>query len=93
MSTNENLMPHVETLLGTRELAAQALKAGYENIAFIMSDKGYYYSIGQWIMEQTVARRFSKLATRAIWTHHYDYALGKTIVLNVVLLAYQGNGT
>ncbi|MCL9775105.1 ATP-dependent DNA helicase [Vibrio methylphosphonaticus] len=79
VSKNENLMPHVEPLLGTRELAAQALMAGYENTAFIMSDKGYYHSIGQWIMEQTVARRFAKLATRAIWTHHYDYALGKAI--------------
>lgn len=79
VSTNENLMPHVKALLGTRELAAQALMAGYENTAFIMSDKGYYHSIGQWIMEQTVARRFAKLATRAIWTHHYDYALGKAL--------------
>ncbi|WP_394244759.1 AAA family ATPase [Vibrio astriarenae] len=79
VSTNGNLMPHVEALLGTRELAGQALKAGYENTAFIMSDKGHYHSIGQWIMEQTVARRFAKLATRAIWTHHYDYALGKVL--------------
>ncbi|MDR9826433.1 ATP-dependent RecD-like DNA helicase [Vibrio sp. FNV 38] len=79
VSKNENLMPHVEPLLGTRELAAQALMAGYENTAFIMSDKGYYHSIGQWIMEQTVARRFAKLATRAIWAHHYDYALGKAL--------------
>ncbi|WP_261916797.1 AAA family ATPase, partial [Vibrio aestuarianus] len=79
VSKNENLMPHVESLLGTRELAAQALMAGYENTAFIMSDNGYYHSIGQWIMEQTVARRFAKLATRAIWTHHYDYALDKAL--------------
>lgn len=79
VSKNENLMPHVESLLGTRELAAKALMAGYENTAFIMSDKGYYHGIGQWIMEQTVARRFAKLATRAIWTHHYDYALAKAL--------------
>ncbi|PMO91327.1 hypothetical protein BCS98_12250 [Vibrio breoganii] len=79
VSKNENLMPHVESLLGTKEQAAQALMAGYENTAFIMSDKGYYHSVGQWIMEQTVARRFSKLAKRAIWTHHYDYALGKAL--------------
>ncbi|MDG3027715.1 helix-hairpin-helix domain-containing protein, partial [Vibrio parahaemolyticus] len=50
VSKNENLMPHVESLLGTRELAAKALMAGYENTAFIMSDKGYYHGIGQWIM-------------------------------------------
>ncbi len=79
VSKNENLMPHVQKLLGTKELAAQALIAGYENTAFIMSDKGYYHSIGQWIMEQTVARRFAKLATRAIWTHHYDFALNQAL--------------
>lgn len=82
VSKNENIMPHVTSLLGTKKLAAQALMAGYENTAFIMSDKGYYHSIGQWIMEQTVARRFAKLATRAIWTHHYDSALeGQTFPL------------
>ncbi|WP_158652667.1 ATP-dependent DNA helicase [Vibrio campbellii] len=79
VSKDENLMPHVQKLLGTKELAAQALIAGYENTAFIMSDKGYYHSIGQWIMEQTVARRFAKLATRAIWTHHYDFALNQAL--------------
>lgn len=79
VSKDENLMPHVQKLLGTKELAAQALIAGYENTAFIMSDKGYYHSIGQWIMEQTVARRFAQLATRAIWTHHYDFALNQAL--------------
>nr|WP_321459560.1 ATP-dependent RecD-like DNA helicase [uncultured Vibrio sp.] len=86
VSKNENLMPHVESLLGTRELAAQALMAGYENTAFIMSDKGYYHSIGQWIMEQTVARRFAKLSTRTIWTHHYDFALDKALKGQTFLL-------
>ncbi|AWG77567.1 ATP-dependent DNA helicase [Vibrio parahaemolyticus] len=79
VSRHENLMPVVESLLGSSELAAQALMAGYENTAFILSDKGHYHSIGQWIMEQTVAKRFATLATRSIWTHHYDHALEEAL--------------
>lgn len=79
VSRQDNLMPMVESLLCSGELANQAFTTGYENTAFILSDKGYYHSIGQWVMEQTVAKRFATLATRSIWTHHYEYALEKAL--------------
>ncbi|RWX52804.1 ATP-dependent DNA helicase [Photobacterium chitinilyticum] len=79
VSKHEQLMPLVETLLGSRELAVEALKAGYENTAFILSEKGNYHAVGQWIMEQVVAKRFAKLAMRKVWSSHYDQALNTAL--------------
>ncbi len=79
VSSHENLIPMVKSLLGSDELAVRALKAGYENTAFILSDRGHYHSIGQWVMEQTVAKRFAILAMRSVWTYHYDHALAKAL--------------
>lgn len=75
VSRHEHLMPLVRALLGSNELASEALKAGYENTAFILSEKGNYHAIGQWIMEQVVAKRLAKLAMRKVWSRHYDQAL------------------
>lgn len=75
VSKHGQLMPLVSTLLGSHELASEALKAGYENTAFILSDQGNYHAIGQWIMEQVVAKRLAKLAVHKVWSNHYDQAL------------------
>ncbi|MFC1234823.1 AAA family ATPase [Vibrio sp. F74] len=79
VSKHEHLKSLVETLLGSNELAIEALKAGYENTAFILSEKGNYHAVGQWIMEQVVARRLAKLAMRKVWSQHYDQALSSAL--------------
>nr|MDT0250836.1 ATP-dependent RecD-like DNA helicase [Endozoicomonas sp.] len=75
VSRHEHLLPAIETLLGSHELAVEALKAGYEHTAFILTEHGNFHAVGQWIMEQVVARRFAKLAARQVWSSHYDKAL------------------
>lgn len=79
VSKHEHLIPLVSKLLASNKLAVEALKAGYENTAFILSEQGNYHAIGQWIMEQVVAKRFAKLASRKVWSHHYDQALNTAL--------------
>ena len=79
VSRHEHLLPAIQVLLGSHELAVEALKAGYEHTAFILSEQGNFHAVGQWIMEQVVARRFAKLATRQVWSSHYDKALDSAL--------------
>lgn len=79
VSKHSDLASHVYSLLGSQELTAKALKGGYQHTAFILSKVGLYHSVGQWIMEQTVARRFAKLASRTVWSHHYEIAVKNAI--------------
>jgi len=74
VSSRYDLIPLVEKFL-PQSLVTKALQVTNEKTAYIISDDKNYHTVGHWIMEQVISRRFSKLAAKKVWSKHYDWAL------------------
>ncbi len=76
VASHLQLKPLVQKLLGSDNLATEALKIGYSKASFKLSPEGYYHSTSLLLMEKVLAKRFLKLVSHGSdWSEEYSKAI------------------
>lgn len=77
---HDDLYPKIHGLLGSSELANQAMTQAHQSLGYVLTKNGLYQSTGHYVMEQVIARRLLRLCEQhEAWQTQHASVFSETL--------------